>query len=146
MRIKTAFALGTLLLVAVLIVHAQDRAAVKMERRGPFRQGDPITFDVKLNQPMPKDASLSFRISPVSTDEEITLAKVEPVGGSDREFHVSGILPDAAFPGEWHIKVIYLFLPGSGWTSHTIAPNDLKFQVEGNPYPIPTQADVTISR
>jgi hypothetical protein len=133
-------------IASVAVVSGQDKAAVGMEKSGPFRQGEPIAFNVRLNEALPKDASLSFRISPVSTDEEVILGTVQPVRGSDSEFRVSGALPESAFPGEWHIKVIYLFLAGSGWTTHTIAPNDLRFQVEGKTYPIPTQADVTIAR
>jgi hypothetical protein len=57
---------------------------------------------------------------------------------------VSGTLPEGALPGDWQINVIYLFLPGSGWTHTTIAPNDLKFVVEGKPYSIPTKAEVTL--
>ena len=33
---------------------------------------------------------------------------------------------------EWHVSVIGLFLPGSGWT-HNSSPNNLRFQVKANP-------------
>lgn len=145
MRARAVSSIAALLLAVVSVTSAQDKAAVKAEKAGPLHQGQTITFNMKLNEPLPKGASISFRISPVSTDEEITLS-TEAVKGSDTEFRVSGTLPDAAFPGEWHIKVIYLFLPGSGWTTHTISPNDLRFQVEGKAYEIPTRADVSIAQ
>ena len=43
------------------------------------------------------------------------------------------------------MSVIYLFLPGSSWTHTTIAPNNLKFRVEGTPYSLPTKADITLA-
>jgi hypothetical protein len=68
----------------------------------------------------------------------------EPIGDSTTEFRVSGKLPEGAVPGEWHITVIYLFLPGASWTHNTITPNDLRFKVEGKPFSIPTKADVIV--
>jgi hypothetical protein len=112
---------------------------------GPFRDARaPNQLNVKLNEPLPKGAHFDLRISPISADEEIALGSGEAVDASQRVFRVSGTLPEGAVPGEWHIAVICLFLPGSGWTHRTIAPNDLKFEVEGKPYPIPTTAEVTV--
>jgi hypothetical protein len=139
---------GVLILImnAVVAVGAQDKAAVRTEKMGPFRAGGPISFVVKLNEPLPKGGHFDLRISPVSADEEIPLGTGEPVNGSDTDFRVSTTLPEAAVPGEWHISVIWLFLPGAGWTHTSIAPNDLRFQVEGKAYPIPTKADVSVGR
>lgn len=136
----------SVLLIASLVAVslAQDKAAVTSEQPGSFRAGGPVSFTVKLNEPMPKGAHFDFRISPLAADEEINLGSGEPVNGSDTEFRVSGKLPEAALPGEWHISVIYLFLPGAGWTHNTISPNDLRFKVEGTAYPIPTKATVTV--
>lgn len=134
-----------LIFSAVLVSSAQNKAAVEVAKPGPFRPGDPISFNIKLNEPLPKGAHFDLRISPVSADEEIPLGSGEPIGGSDRDFRVSSKLPEEALPGEWHIAVIYLFLPGAGWTHRTIAPNDLKFEVAGKPYPIPTAAEVSVS-
>jgi len=140
-------ALGALLAIsAVIALRAQDKADVRMEQPPPFHAGGPISFTVKLNEPMPKGAHFDFRISPVAADEEINLGSGEPVGDSATEFRVSGKLPGGALPGEWHISVIYLFLPGAGWTHNTIAPNDLRFKVDGKPYSIPTKAAVTVGK
>jgi len=139
---------GSMLIVAslVAVALAQDKAAVKSEQPGPLFAGGPVAFTVKLNEPMPKGAHFDLRISPVAADEEISLGSGEAVNGSDTEFRVSGKLPEAALPGEWHVSVIYLFLPGAGWTHNTISPNDLRFKVEGTAYPIPTKATVTVDR
>lgn len=145
MKLKAAVGIAVLIFVAV-VVAGQEKAAVQMEKAGPFHAGGPIAFIVKLNEPMPRGARFDFRVSPTSTDEEIALGSVEPINGSDREFRVSGTLPDAAVPGEWRIKVIWFFLPGANWTNNRITPNDVRFQVEGKPYPIPTQAEVSVVR
>ncbi len=145
MKSRTALSMALLILVAVIASSAQNKAAVEIAAPGPFHPGDTIAFKIKLNEPMPKGARFDFRISPVAADEEIPLGSGEPISGSDTEFRVTAKLPEGALPGEWHISVIYLFLSGAGWTHNTIAPNDLKFQVEGKPYPIPTKAEVSVS-
>jgi len=142
---KPAVVLIAILLSAVGLPLAQDKAAVQTEKPGPFRPGSPIVFNVKLNEPLPKGAHFDFRISPVSGDEEVALGPGQIVGDKQTEFRVTGTLPEGALPGEWHVSVIWLFLPGSGWTHHQIAPNDLRFTVEGKPYPIPTKAEVTVA-
>ena len=146
MNLKAITAIGALLLASAAISVAQEKATVQMEKPSAFRAGGPISFNVKLNEPLPQGAHFDFRISPVSTEEQVSLGSGEPVKGSLTEFRVSGRLPEGALPGEWRISVIYLFLPGAGWTTHTIVPNDLRFQVEGKSYPIPTKADVTIEQ
>jgi hypothetical protein len=145
---KSTIAVGSLLLLlgGVAISSAQEKAAVQMDKSGSIHAGDPITFTVKLDEPMPKGAHFDFRISPVAADEEIALGPGEPVGGSDTVFHVAGKLPDEALPGDWHIAVVWFFLPGAGWTHRTLGTNDLHFHVEGKAYPIPTKADVTLVR
>jgi hypothetical protein len=141
---------ATSLVVPLLIVaaslSAQDKTAVQTEKPGPFSPGAPIVFNLKLNEPLPKDARFDLRISPVAADEEVPLGAGEPVDATRKLFRVTGKVPDGAIPGEWHVSVIYLFLPGSGWTHSTIAPNDLRFEVGGKPYSIPTKAEVKVER
>jgi hypothetical protein len=146
MKTKTTM-LGVVLALATAAASiGQDKATVQVEKPGPFEPGGPIVFNVKLNESLPKGAHFDLRISPVSADEEIPLGSGEPIGGSDKDFRVSAKLPEGALPGEWHISVIWFFLPGAGLTHSTIAPNALKFEVKGKPYPIPTKAEVTVSR
>ena len=144
MRFKTAVFAVTLVAASVTLSSGQEKASVQMGKSGPFKAGGPIPFNVTLNEPLPNGAHFDFRISPVSADEEVPLGSGVPVDALHKVFRVFGTLPEGALPGEWHISVIWLFLPGSGWTHNTIAPNDLKFNVEGKPYPIPTKAEVTV--
>jgi hypothetical protein len=146
MKLRAPFIICAVILIAVLVSFGQEKAAVQTEKVGPIRAGGPIAFNVKLNAPLPRGARFDLRISPVTADEEIALGAGEPVNDSRTDFRVSGTLPEGAMPGDWHISVIYLFLPGAGWTHSTIAPNDLKFHVEGKSYPIPTKAEVSIAQ
>jgi|SRR5271157_5700378 len=146
MKVRAAVSVAALLLTYAVVPMAQDKAAVQVEQAGPLRAGGPVVFNVKLNEPLPKGARFDFRISPVSADQEIQFGSGEPVDASQKDFRVGGTLPEGALPGEWHISVIYLFLPGTGWTRNTIAPNDLRFKVEGKPYPIPTKAEVSLGK
>jgi hypothetical protein len=130
---KAAVVLLAILLSAVGVPSAQDKAAVQTEKSGPFHPGGPIVFNVKLNEPLPKGAHFDFRISPLSGDEEISLGSGQPANDPQTDFRIAGTLPEGALPGDWHISVIWLFLPGSGWTHSQIAPNDLRFRVEGKP-------------
>jgi len=143
---KTRLLAFAVLLAVILVIRsqAQEKADVRMGQPPPFHAGGSISFAVKLNEPLPNGARFEFRISPVAADEEINLGSGEPIGGTTTEFRVSGKLPEGALPGEWHVSVIYLFLPGASWTRSTIAPNDLRFKVEGKPYSIPTKAAVTV--
>lgn len=144
---KSAAVLLAVVLTAacVSVSSAQDKAAVQAQPSGPFHPGNPIVFTLKLNEPLPKGAHFDLRISPISANQEINLGSGQAVDDKQTEFRVAGTLPEGALPGDWHISVIWLFLPGSGWTSNQITPNDLRFKVEGKPYPIPTKAEVAVA-
>jgi hypothetical protein len=148
MDVKTRVLIGLLLSVLAVagFLSAQQKAGVEMDRPGPIKAGGPIAFTVKLDEPLPKGARFDLRISPVSADEEIALGSGEPVKGSETVFRVAGTLPEDAIPGQWHISVVWFFLPGAGWTHRALGTNDLRFQVEGRAYPIPTKAEVTLDK
>ena len=44
--------MALIVVAAVTLLLGQNRASVEMTNSGPFRPGDSITFDVKLNAPM----------------------------------------------------------------------------------------------
>lgn len=151
MRIKTRVVVGSVALAlsvlsAIGLLSAQQKAGVQLEKPGSIRAGGPIAFTVKLDEPLPKGAHFDLRVSPVSADEEIALGSGTPVNGSDTVFRVAGNLPDEAIPGQWHISVVWFFLPGAGWTHRTLITNDLRFDVAGKQYPIPTKAEVTLNK
>jgi hypothetical protein len=109
-----------------------------------FHPGSELTFKMALNEPLPEGANFSVRLSPVKTDQEIAVSSGEATNKERTEFTLHTKLPDAAIAGEWHIKIVYLFLAGTGWTNNTLTTNDMQFTVEGPKIEIPTKATATI--
>jgi hypothetical protein len=146
MKSGSMIVVSALMVASGVLLSAQDKATVQVDKPASFKPGGPIAFDLALNEALPNGARFDFRVSPVAADEEISLGSYRALDDSGKRFRVSGILPEGALPGDWHISVIWLFLPGAGWTHNTIATNSLKFQVEGRPYTIPTKAEVNIAK
>jgi hypothetical protein len=110
-----------------------------------FHGGSDLTFKIELNEPLPEGARFDVRLSPVGVDQEIPVSSGEPANKERTEFILKTKLPEKAAPGEWHIKVVWLFLPGASWTSNTLATNaDFRFVVEGPKIEIPTKATATL--
>jgi hypothetical protein len=110
----------------------------------PLRSGSEVTFKMKLDTPLPEGAHFDVRLSPVLVDQELTVSSGEPTNKERTEFVLHGKLPDKAIPGEWHIKMVYLFLAGTSWTYNTLSTNDLRFTVDGAKIEIPTKATATL--
>ena len=151
---KNCFKVFSMLAFTAGMLLAQDQAHVQIaqaqadgqvSKSDSFRPGSPITFDVVLNEPLPKGAHFDLRISPIAKDQEVALGSGDPLDGSRKKFRVKASLPEGAIPGDWHISVIWLFLSGSGWTHNTISYDNVTFKVEGEPYPLPTKAEVKVA-
>jgi hypothetical protein len=110
-----------------------------------LRPGSDLTFKMKLNKPLPEGGRFEVRLSPVAADEEIPVSSGQAVDKERTEFVLKTKLPDKAVPGDWHIKIVWLFLPGASWTNNTLATNaDFRFHVEGPAIDIPTKATATL--
>lgn len=142
------FLVTLILLMSGTVAFCQERAAVQMDNANThFHPGDPIAFQVKLNEPLPEGASFRIRVSPTKVSQLIDLVSDKPEDAGRTLFVVRGSLPKEAVPGEWGINVIYLFLPGTGWTSNTIQPTmPVKFVVEGKEFAIPTTAQIAVRK
>jgi hypothetical protein len=77
--------------------------------------GSDLTFKVVLDDPLPTGAYFQVRLSPVKVDQELPVASGEPVDKGRKEFLLHTKLPDGSVPGDWHIKVVCLFLYGTSW-------------------------------
>jgi hypothetical protein len=122
-----------------------NKAAAQLTTEAPhFHGGDEVSFAMKLNEPLPGGARFDVRLSPVSVNQEMTASSQEPTGKDRKEFLLKFKLPDHARGGEWHIAVVYLFLPNVSWTGSTIATNEIKFIVDGPNGPLPSNAAATI--
>jgi hypothetical protein len=143
---KICFVLIVVLLFALpAITQEPNTAAAQLTTDTPhFRSGDEVSFTMKLNEPLPEGARFDVRLSPVSVNQEITISSQEPSDKDRKEFLLKFKLPDHARGGEWHIAIVYLFLPNVSWTSCTIATNEMKFVVDGPNGPLPSNATATI--
>ncbi len=134
-----------LMFVLPAIAQEPSKAAAQLTTDTPhFRGGDEVSFTMKLNEPLPEGARFDVRLSPVSVNQEMTVSSQEPSDKERKEFLLKFKLPDHVRGGEWHIAVVYLFLPNVSWTSSTIATNGMKFIVDGPDGPLPSNAAATI--
>jgi hypothetical protein len=106
--------------------------------------GGDLTFTILLDDPLPAGAYFQVRLSPVKVDQELQVSSGDPIDKDRKEFLLHAKLPDGAVPGDWHIKIVYLFLAGSSWTNNTLSTNQMPFVVEGAKVEVPTKATATI--
>ena len=109
-----------------------------------LKPGSDLIFKVRLNEPLPVGARFDVRLSPVGLNQELSVSSGEPTDKDRREFTLQTKLPETAWAGPWHIAVVWLFLPGSSWTSSGLSTNDMKFVVDGPTKTLPTTATATI--
>jgi len=120
-------------------------ASAQVEVPAHIRGGSDLIFKIKLNEAIPEEARFDVRLSPVTADQEITVSSGDPANRERTEFFLKARLPEKAVPGEWHIKIVYLFLAGTSWTNNTLATNpDFRFVVEGPKVEIPTKATASL--
>jgi len=122
------------------------RSAVGIRNAGNDRSTKPALGLRKLrSRPTLERARFDVRLSPVTADQEITVSSGDPANRERTEFILKTRPPEKAVPGEWHIKIVYLFLAGTSWTSNTLATNpDFRFVVEGPKVEIPTRATASL--
>jgi hypothetical protein len=144
----------TLIALAVAITlpasaQTADTPHASAELKGPadhFHGGDEVAFKMVLNEPLPEGANFNVRLSPATTDQELPVGSADATNKERTEFLLKAKLPQKVVPGEWHIKVVWLFLPGTSWTTSTLAINpDFKFFIDGPKIEIPTKATVTLA-
>jgi hypothetical protein len=125
-----------------------DRATATVESvNDQFHGGRELTFKMQLNAPLPEGAYFRVQLSPVGLDQQIAIGSGEPLNKDRTEFKLTTKLPEKITPGEWRIRVVWLFLAGVSQTSSTIATNpDFRFFVEGPKVEIPSSATATLTR
>lgn len=124
---------------------APHASAELKDTRDHFRGGDEVSFKMVLNDPLPEGANFNVRLSPTATDQELPVGSGDPINKDRTEFLLKVKLPEKVIPGEWRIKVVWLFLPGTSWTTSTLVTNpDFKFFVDGPKIDIPTKATATL--
>jgi hypothetical protein len=127
------------------VAQTQPSASAQVVVPAHIRGGSDLIFKMKLNEALPEGARFDVRLSPVTADQEITVSSGDPANRERTEFILKTRLPEKVVPGEWHIKIVYLFLAGASWTSNTLATNpDFRFVVEGPKVEIPTRATASL--
>jgi hypothetical protein len=128
----------------VEVTEANHGSAQLDANHGHFHGGSDLAFKIKLDNPLPPGARFDVRLSPVGVNQEISVSSAEPANKDRTEFLLHAKLPEGALAGEWHIALIWLFLPGTSWTSSQISTNDLRFFVEGPKIDLPTRGTATL--
>lgn len=125
-----------------------EHAMAKVEGANDhFHGGSELTFKMRLNAPLPEGAYFRVQLSPVGLDQQIAIASAEPTNKDRTEFKLTTKLPEKITPGEWHIRVVWLFLAGVSQTSSTITTDpDFRFFIEGPKVEIPSSATATLAR
>ena len=130
--------------MAVSALHAQE-AAVNLSARGDIVAGGPISLHIKFDKPLPEGASVRVEVSPQATIQWVGLSTGDADNPDRTTFTVSGKLPKNAVPGTWVVRNVWLFLPGSV-QGQTLGHNGATFQVKGKEFPIPSQADIVVTK
>jgi hypothetical protein len=145
---KTAvLVFGALLLSSgVLALEAQENAAVQMAKPGiEITGGKVLSLEIKLDKPLPPETSVIARVKPESVSQLLVLSGSTPDDPARTKITVKTTLPNVLVPGRWVLSDVYIVLPGTNiW--QPIAHNDLKFDVQGKPFPIPEKAEVSVAK
>lgn len=133
-----------LAVLAVFTVHAQQ-AAVDVPVAGQVEAGGSISIHIKFDKALPEGASVRVEVSPEATTQWIALSTGDPDNPSRTAFTVKGKLPENAVPGNWTLRNVWLFLPGS-IQGLSLGHNNATFEVKGKEFPIPSKAEVAITK
>jgi len=140
--------LGSLLLsitlLAVFALHAQQ-AAVEAPSGSQIEAGGPISLHIKFDKPLPEGASVRVEVSPQTATQWIALSTSDPEDPSRTSFTVKGKLPETAVPGAWAVRNVWLFLPASV-QGQSLGHNGAVFQVKGKEFPIPSKAEIAVTK
>jgi hypothetical protein len=134
--------LASLLAVAVFALHAQQTT---IESPRQIDAGGPISLHLKFDKPLPAGASVRIEVSPQATTQWIAFSTGDPDNPSRTTFTVKGKLPENAVPGTWTVRNVWLFLPGSV-QGQLLGQNNATFQVKGKEFPIPSKAEITVTK
>ncbi len=80
-----------------------------------------------------------------TTTQWIAFSTGEPDNASRTTFTVKGKLPENAVPGEWTVRNVWLSLPSSV-QGQSLGHNNATFKVRGKEFPIPSKAEITVTK
>jgi len=135
-----------MILMGVLGLHAQQTANVQMAKpEVEIARGKALALEVKLDKPLPPETSLIVRVRPEGVSQLIVLSSSTPDDPSRTRVTVKTTLPNVVVPGKWRLEDVFISLPATNiW--QPLGRNELTFDVEGKPFPIPAKAEVSVAK
>ena len=104
-----------------------------------------LALEVKLDKPLPPETSLIVRVRPEGVSQLIVLSSSTPDDPSRTRVTVKTTLPNVVVPGKWRLEDVFISLPATNiW--QPLGRNELTFDVEGKPFPIPAKAEVSVAK
>jgi hypothetical protein len=131
-----------LILAAVSALQAQQ---TKLEVPTSIEAGGPISLHLNFDKPLPDGATVSIEVSPQTTTQWIAISTGEAENTERPSFTLKGKLPETAVPGDWTVRNVWLFLPGSV-QGQALGHNNTTFRVKAKDFPIPTKAEITVRK
>jgi len=134
--------LAGLVLAAVFALQAQQ---TKLEAPSSIEAGGPISLHLNFDKPLPEGATVRVEVSPQTTTQWIAISTAEADNTERTSFTLKGKLPEMAVRGDWTVRNVWLFLPGSV-QGQALGHNNATFRVKAKDFPIPTKAEITITK
>jgi hypothetical protein len=132
----------SVVLAAVFAVQAQQ---TKLEMPSSIEAGGPISLHLNFDKALPDGATVRVEVSPQATTQWIAISTGEADNAERTSFTLKGRLPEAAVPGDWTVRNVWLFLPGSV-QGQALGHNNGAFRVKAKDFPIPTKAEITVTK
>jgi len=134
--------LVSLVLAAALALQAQQ---TKLEVPSSIEAGGPISLHLNFDKPLPDGANVRVEVSPQTTTQWIAMSTAEADNVERTSFTLKDKLPETAVPGDWTVRNVWLFLPGSV-QGQALGHNSGAFRVKDKDFPIPTKAEITVTK
>lgn len=138
--------LAGLVLAVVFTLHAQQTAAVQMAQpETEISGGKTLVLEVRLNEPLPPETTVIARVRPEATSQLLVLSAGAPDDSNRTKVTLRTTLPNTIVPGKWVLQDVFVALPGTNiWQA--LEHNQVTFNVKGKPFPIPSKAEITVTR
>jgi len=137
--------LAILFLAGLFALHAQQNVSIQSPNPNQVEAGGPISIHITFDKPLPEGAYARVEISPENVTQWIPLSTGDPDDASRTAFTAKGVLPANSVPGKWVFRNVWLFLPGSV-QGQSLGHNNATFQVKGKEFPIPSKAEITVTK
>jgi hypothetical protein len=134
--------------LAVLMVGAQQTAQMKVDHDGAIEAGSTVAFTVKLDKaPNVNVSAVSLDVSPVRPDPDVpgTSGGGGPINSERTIYRIPVTIPVTARAGTWHVTRLVLGIPSA--PNKQLKFNEVSFEVkEKRDIILPDSGAIEISR